>query len=248
MLNSTPIAETVLIDNVFTEKETALTSKIGLRDILKIIRNLNYKTVRFNFKYFELKDAIRFPVFVKQTQFKKLEGKVKIDGLIRPGMIRIGYGYVGHFDRSLKSIWEVSGHVTFKGSALLKFGSKIVVGPEGNLQIGEKFRISPQSSLICFKKITFGNACRLSWEVQVLDTDFHKIKTLEGDYLNPPKEIIIGNHVWIGSRVSIMKGARIDNDCIVASNSVVTKHLEGEHQIIAGIPAKVVRTGVTWES
>lgn len=248
MLNSTPIAETVLIDNVFTEKETALTSKIGLRDILKIIRNLNYNTIRFNFKYFELKDAIRFPVFVKQTQLKKLEGKVIIDAPIRPGMIRIGYGYVGHFDHSLKSIWEVSGRVIFKGSALLKFGSKIVVGPEGNLQLGEKFRISPQSSIICFKKIVFGNTCRLSWEVQVLDTDFHKIKTLEGEYLNQPKEISIGNHVWIGSRVSIMKGARIDNDCIVASNSVVTKHLEGEHQIIAGIPARVVRTGVTWES
>lgn len=248
MLNSTPVVETVLIDNLYNEKETALTSKIGLRDILRIIRNLNFKTLRFNFKYFELKDAIRFPVFVKQTQFKKLEGKVIIDAPIRPGMIRIGYGYVGHFDRSLKSIWEVNGNVTFKGSALLKFGSKIVVGAEGNLQLGEKFRISPQSSIICFKKISFGNTCRLSWEVQVLDTDFHKIKTLEGECINPPKEISIGNHVWIGSRVSIMKGARIENDCIVASNSVVTKPLQGEHQIIAGIPAKVVRTGVTWDS
>jgi acetyltransferase-like isoleucine patch superfamily enzyme len=44
-----------------------------------------------------------------------------------------------------------------------------------------------------------------------------------------------------------MKGAKIDDDCIVASNSVITKHLEGEHQLIAGIPAKVVRTAVTWE-
>jgi acetyltransferase-like isoleucine patch superfamily enzyme len=247
MLNSTSVAETTFIDNVLTEQETSVTSGIGLRDILRIIRNLNFKTIRFNLTYFEWKDAIRFPVFVKQTQFKKLQGKIIIDAPIRPGMIRIGYGYVGHFDRALKSIWEVSGQVTFKGSALLKFGSNIVVGPEGNLQLGEKFRISPQSSIICFKRIVFGNTCRLSWEVQVLDTDFHKIKTLDGEYINKPKDIEVGNHVWIGSRVSIMKGAKIGDDCIVAANSVVTKHLEGEHQVIAGIPAKVVRTGVTWE-
>jgi hypothetical protein len=205
MLNSTPIAETFIINNLLTEKATA-TARIGLIDILKIIRNLNFKTIRFNFAYFEWKDAIRFPVFVKQTQFKKLEGKVMIEGPIRPGMIRIGYGYVGHFDSKLKSIWEVSGRVTFKGSALLKFGSKIVVGPQGNLQLGDKFRISPQSSVICFKRIVIGNSCRISWEVQLLDTDFHKVKTLTGEYLNPPKDIIIGNHVWIGSRASIMIG------------------------------------------
>ncbi len=248
MLNSTPIAESILLDNVFVEKETVATTKTGIRDILKIIRNLNLKTLRFNFTYFEFKDAIRFPVFVRQTQLKKLQGKVIIDAPIRPGMIRIGSGYVGHFDRNLKAVWEVMGTVTFKGSALLKFGSKIVVGPQGHLQLGEKFRISPQSSIICFKNVAFGTACRLSWEVQVLDTDFHKIKTLDGEYINPPKDVTVGNHVWIGSRVSLLKGARIGDDCIVATNSIVTKYIEGEHQVIAGVPAKVVHKGVTWES
>ena len=33
----------------------------------------------------------------------------------------------------------------------------------------------------------------------------------------------IGSHVWIGSRVSVLKGAIIPDGCIVASNSVVGK-------------------------
>lgn len=247
MLNSTSAAESIILDNTYTTKETVATG-FGIRDVLRILRNLNFGTIRFNFKYFKFADAVKFPVFVKKTQFKKLSGKVTIDAAIRPGMIRIGHGHVGHFDRSLKAIWEVSGQVVFKGSALLKFGSSIIVGDNGYLQLGDKFRISPKSSVICFKKIVFGNTCRISWEVQALDTDFHKIKTLDGEHLNPPKDIIIGNHVWIGSRVSIMKGVAIDDDCIVASGSVLTKPVEGKHQIIAGIPAKVVRTGVTWDS
>lgn len=248
MLNSTQTAEPIIIDNALTLTKSTETSRVGIKDILRIVRHLNIQSIRFNFKYFEFKDAIKFPVFVKKTQLKKLEGKVMIDGPLRPGMIRIGYGYVGHFDQSVKAIWEVSGQVVFKGSALLKFGSSIIVGDNGYFQVGDKFRISPRSSVICFKKIVIGNNCRISWEVQVLDTDFHKIRTLEGVHLNPPKEIIIGDHVWVGSRVSIMKGAKIGYDCIVASNSVITKPMEGKHQIIAGVPAKVVRTGVTWDS
>jgi acetyltransferase-like isoleucine patch superfamily enzyme len=44
-----------------------------------------------------------------------------------------------------------------------------------------------------------------------------------------------------------MKGAEIPDDCIVAAGSIVTRSFEGSHQIIAGIPAKVVKTEVTWE-
>lgn len=217
------------------------------RNLAKILWHFNFQTLRFNFKYFKFADAIKFPVFVKRTIIYKLKGKISIVAPLEPGMIKLGYGFVGHFDKHLKSIWEVQGEVIFKGNALFKHGSKIVVGPSGQLEFGEHFRTSPNSAIICNKKIVFGHNCRLSWDVLAMDSDFHRILTLEGEQINSPREIIIGNHVWIGAKASIMKGAKIYDNCVVASNSVVTKEIEGSNQILAGIPAKVIRTGITWE-
>lgn len=227
-----------------------LTAKNVLKDLIKIALNFNIKTLVFNFTYFSFRDAIRFPVFVKgKVRLNKTKGKIILPGNIQTGMILLGFGKVGHFDTaSTRMIWDNEGEIIFRGPALLKFGTKIVVGKGALLELGEMFRISPNSCIICQKKIVFGKSCRISWDVQILDTDFHKIKSLTGEILNPPKEIIIGDHVWIGARAMILKGTRIPDDCIVASNSVLTKEIEGNHQIIAGMPAKVVRTGVTWES
>jgi acetyltransferase-like isoleucine patch superfamily enzyme len=215
--------------------------------LLKILWHINLKTIRFNFKYFKFADAIQFPVFVKKTIFYKLKGKITIIPPLKPGMIKIGYGFVGHFDRGLKAIWEVQGEVVFGGNALIKHGSKIVVGAMGRLELGEYFRSSPNSAIICNKRVVFGHSCRLSWDVLVMDSDFHKITTLEGEQINSPREIIFGDHVWVGAKATIMKGAKIYNNCVVASNSVVTKEIEGSNQIVAGMPAKVIRTGITWE-
>lgn len=45
--------------------------------------------------------------------------------------------------------------------------------------------------------------------------------------------------------VRINKGVVIEPDCIVASHSVVTKTIKS-HSIAAGIPAKVVKSNITW--
>lgn len=217
------------------------------RNFLRILWHLNYHTIRFNFTYFSFADAIKFPVFVQKTIIYKMKGKVKITAPLSSGMIRIGDGFVGHFDKNLKSIWEVQGEIVFHGNTLIKHGSKLIVGVDGKLEIGPYFRFSTNSVIICNHKIVIGHTCRISWDVMIMDSDFHKITTLEGEQINAPRPISIGDHVWIGARSSIMKGAKIGNDCVVASNSVVTKEIEGTRQVIAGVPAKVVRTGVNWE-
>jgi acetyltransferase-like isoleucine patch superfamily enzyme len=221
---------------------------VYLKNILKVLIHLNYKTIRFNFKYLKFSDALKFPFFLKNNVvLDKLKGNVKIPGDIQPGMVRIGYGDVGHFDSKSKFIWSVEGNVVFKGGALLKFGSRIVVGKGAYLEMGDGFRISPNSVVICYRIIVFGSSCRVSWDVQIMDTDFHRIRSLAGDILNPPKEIIIGDRVWIGAKVLLMKGTKIGNDCVIAANSLVTKEIAGNNQIIGGIPGKIIKTGITWD-
>lgn len=54
------------------------------------------------------------------------------------------------------------------------------------------------------------------------------------------RPVIIGNDVWIGSRVTILPGVHIGNGCVLAAGSVITKDAP-PNTIIAGNPAKVVK-------
>lgn len=50
----------------------------------------------------------------------------------------------------------------------------------------------------------------------------------------------IGNNVWMGRGVMVLKDSIIGNNSIVGTGSVVTKKFD-DNQIIAGVPAKVLK-------
>lgn len=162
-------------------------------------------------------------------------------------MIKIGECEIGLYDkRHNRPVWENCGTVVFKGEALIKPGAKIIVGKNGYLEMGDKFRLSSGSFIICYKKVIIGNNCRISWETQVLDSDFHQILDNEGVVLNPNKEIIIEDHCWIGNRCTINKGTKLSAHTVVAGNSLTNKQYAQSNVILAGIPAKVIRSGIRW--
>jgi len=53
----------------------------------------------------------------------------------------------------------------------------------------------------------------------------------------------IGRNCFIGAQAIIMPGVKVGDECIVASGAVVTKDVPS-HSIVAGNPAKVIRSGV----
>lgn len=98
------------------------------------------------------------------------------------------------------------------------------------------------------RKIKIGDDCMFSCEIVCWNTDWHKIFDKNTKkLLNEEKDIEIGNHVWIGRGVSILKGAKIPDGCIVGINSIVTKPFEEKDAVIAGNPAKVVKHNIVWE-
>ena len=94
-----------------------------------------------------------------------------------------------------------------------------------------------------YGKVSLGNDVMMGPEV-VIYTAGHKHDSidvpmrLQGN--EEPREVIIGNDVWIGRRVMIMPGVRIGDGCVIAAGAVVTKDIP-PYTIAAGVPAKVVK-------
>ncbi len=94
--------------------------------------------------------------------------------------------------------------------------------------------------------ITIGEDCMFSHNIQLWQTDTHPIfdkKT--GKRINKSKNITIGDHVWIGTTVTLLGGADIGAGSIVGAHSVTSGRFPS-NVIIAGNPAKVVKEDVIW--
>lgn len=58
------------------------------------------------------------------------------------------------------------------------------------------------------------------------------------------QNVIIGNDVWIGRRVSILPGVTIGNGCIIGTGAVVTKSVP-DYSVAVGVPARVIKKRCT---
>jgi acetyltransferase-like isoleucine patch superfamily enzyme len=96
-------------------------------------------------------------------------------------------------------------------------------------------------------KLIIGKDCMFATDIDVRTGDSHSIiDKISGKRLNFASSVIIGNHVWVGAAVSILKGVTICDNCIIGTRSVVTKSLGVPHSTYAGIPAKSVKQNVNW--
>jgi len=205
------------------------------------------KTLRFNFHYFPLKTALKLPVFVSHRTFlRELHGKIMLPEKVNTAMIKIGFGDVGHYDRKRsRSIWQVSGTVAFGGKASIGHGSKLSV--RGNLTLGADFNMTAESTIVCAHQISFGKDCLLSWDILIMDTDEHPIINQDGIRTNPDKPILVGNHVWIGCKCTLLKGTEIPNNTVVAAGTLLTSAFSGKNQIVGGNPPTILKNNVRWE-
>ena len=115
------------------------------------------------------------------------------------------------------------------------------------IEIGEGVNCCSIFITVIGNTVKIGKDCMLSNNIRIWGDGHSVLDFKTGEVLNKPKvPIVIGEHCWIGERVTLTKGTQIPNDCIVGIASVVTKKFTQEHCVIAGAPAKVVKTGITW--
>lgn len=95
--------------------------------------------------------------------------------------------------------------------------------------------------------IEIGKGCIFAENAELWSSDTHSILDLETrKRINNDLPIIIGNNVWIGNRVIILKGVTIKDDVIVAAGSIVTKSIN-KNTLVGGLPAKTLRTNIYWD-
>jgi hypothetical protein len=205
------------------------------------------KTVWFNFRFFPFRQAFKLPIWIAlNTKIKQLSrGSVVLNAKqVKMGLIRIGFhdaDAVDSFGSHTILTVEKGGKLIFDADAHIGQGAILHVKEDAVLFLGSNFAISGTTTIICNKKINVGNNVQCSWNSLITDSDAHRIYAEDGEWLNPPEEINIGNKVWIAANATVLKGSVICDNTVVASNSLVNKKFNESNCIIGGSPAKKLK-------
>ena len=97
-------------------------------------------------------------------------------------------------------------------------------------------------------KIHIGKDCMFAYGIDVRTGDSHSIiDSISKKRINYAQDVFIGNHVWIASHVSILKGVHIPDNSVVATRAVVTKSFQEKNILIGGMPAKKLKENIDWD-
>lgn len=150
-------------------------------------------------------------------------------------------GYTGKLKTTF--IMQKKSELKVNGKFYFYTGCKVVLQNNAKLILGDGSFINVDSKVYCSELIDIGNNTFIGEEVIIRDSDEHTV--IREDYTKT-SPIKIGNHVWIGMRSIILKGVTIGDNSIIAAGSVVTRDVPA-NSLVAGVPAKVIKTGVNWE-
>lgn len=208
-----------------------------------------FKSLYFNIKYFGIKQGLKLPVLLTNSVILRCcKGSVKINSPLKRGMIMMGFNSTPLSTLKEHSVWNVEGEVIFERVANLGLGTKINVGLKGKLLMGNNFEITANSSISCHNIIEIGKECLFSWDVQLMDTDGHPIFDADDDLLNLDGEIILEDNIWVGCRCLILKNTFIAKGSVIAACSMLNKKYDIPNSLIAGVPATIKKSNITWRS
>ena len=169
-----------------------------------------------------------------------LRAGARVRAVGRPlvGVPLLGSGTI----RSATTIVAVGGggELSLEDGVLIGRGSILTVGSNGRLEIGAGSYVADGTRLAASAAVRVGARCAISWGVTILDDDGH-------GFGPPPYDapVTLGDDVWVGCNVTILKGVTIGSGSVVGAGAVVTRSCP-PRSLIAGVPAKLIRSGIVW--
>ena len=89
--------------------------------------------------------------------------------------------------------------------------------------------------------VYIGKDTLIGANVEIYDSDFHEISPVNRKRgFAKTAKVRVGNNVWLGSNVKVLKGVTIGDNSIIAYGSVVTKSIPS-NVIAGGVPAEIIR-------
>lgn len=200
------------------------------------------KTIVTNFRCFNFKTAIKFPIYIySQTKIYRI-GRFIIEGEISRGMIRIGHHRakaIGPTKILGGGTYIVHGRVSIWGGCILENNGTIILGKD--------FSMGESCIMLCVQKIEFGDRISIGFKNTFMDASFHYLLDRKRKMtFRDRAPIYIGGGTWITSDCKIMQGASLPPNSVLVANSVLKRDYsdEPQYQMYAGNPAKKIRSDI----
>lgn len=188
-----------------------------------------FKTIVYNFLWLS---SFKLKLFIgKKTKIINRGGNLSLQGCAYIDCKNAGqFFYNSHIVIENKATLYLGHNVNFFSGAQIKCfsGSRISVGSETYF--------SGPTTIHSRVDINIGQRCSISWGTVIIDSDFHGV----GDDNVKSEPVEIGDDVWIGCNVIILKGVFISSGVVIAAGSLVNKSCY-EKGIYAGTPAVLIR-------
>jgi len=132
-------------------------------------------------------------------------------------------------------------------SNLLGVNHRVIIATisNGKIQIGNNFRMSG-GSIVARCSIIIGNNVNVGVNCIITDSDHHAIeyskRGLESSKDIATRPVIIGDDVWLGANVTILKGVTIGSRSIVGAGLTVKKSIPADH-ICTESGLRIVKNG-----
>lgn len=120
--------------------------------------------------------------------------------------------------------------------------SSVTILGTGTLEIGDDVHIGSGVfiSAVAPAKVAIGSHVDIGPGAMIL-TGSHKVD-FEGEHVageGTTASVEIGDGCWLGARSVILPGVKLPLKTLVAAGAVVTKSIDGEKHLIAGVPAVI---------
>jgi FkbH-like protein len=146
-----------------------------------------------------------------------------------------------------------AGRVVVKNKGRITIGSdvrfhapwspiELFAGEGAELQIGRNVHINYGTLISANRRVTIGNEAMIGNHCIIADSDQPGLS--EGDGMNPPLPVEIGDGAWLAVRVTVLPGAKIGAGAVITAGSVVAGEIP-PGVVAGGIPARVFRSMAT---
>lgn len=205
------------------------------------------RSILYNLKFLPLHQSVYFPLIIAKGVHIYGKGKIIIDcNNLSKSRIYIGGKALKRMpapDKAQTTIF-IDGTIHLHEHFYFGSGGSIEVGCGAVLKFGNNFNSTGRCIIICRNNIEFDGDVLVSCDTMFMDSDQHTVMDL--NHKNYDGAIKVGNHVWIASKVNVLKNTYIPDGCVIGCGTLLHGRYTCKNSLIAGIPAKVCRQNVKW--